>query len=117
MKGANAAPLIRKQQSRYVILTNEQTPHFASQQAPTQSIYQTGGNERDGQQQFNTGHLLILAQCHQPPSTALAEYSGIFLSLSSKIHGSKEHEKEENFNASHLALSRHVGSVKFEMTE
>ena len=52
-----------------------------------------------------------------PPTLFASRRSATFPGLSSKVHGSKEHEKKkESFNPRHLALSRHVGSVKFEMT-
>ena len=51
--------------------------------------------ERHQWQQFNTDHLLILAEYHHPPSSVLTLKSVIILGLSSKVHGSKEHEKEK----------------------
>ena len=75
-------------------------------------VHQTGGMEELSINSNSHTHLTV-AQFHHAPSSALTK-PVISLSLSSKVHGSKEHEKKkESFYARHLALSRHVSSVKF----
>ena len=93
-------------------------------------VHQTGGNE--GTPINSCMELNILYTSYAHPIYNYYIYSSVLLptffcvfinsvtipGLSSKIHGSKEHEKKkESLYARHLTLLKHVGSVKFEMTE
>ena len=57
-------------------------------------VHQTGGKEELSINSNSHTHLTV-TQCHHAPSSALTKLV-ISHSLSSKVHGSKEHERRRN---------------------
>ena len=110
------SPIAEESNSQYMFEVRYKGKHCILNQYSKHlhRLHQTGGKEELSINSNSHTHLTV-AQFHHAPTSALTK-PVISLSLSSKIHGSKEHEKKkESFYARHLALSRHVGSVKFEM--